>query len=170
MPAPIPARRTTWLRCATLAGSLLVGIALGLPSIALAGFGPAVDLSTPGVTAQQPQVATGADGTTVVVWGRASGGNGIEAVTRPPGAATFGAPVDVSGVVPAAWSPQVAVGPDGTTTVTWFGTDGTNDLIWVATRPAGATAFGSPVSLSATGQNADAPQIAVGPDGTTTIT
>ena len=64
----------------------------------------------------------------------------------------------------------MATGPDGTTTITWQRSDGSNLIVQAATRAANATTFSTPINLSTTGQNASNPQVATGPDGTTTIT
>ena len=149
----------------------LVLLALGAPAAMAQGFGPAEDLSVTGQDAQYPQLAVGADGATTVTWYRNNGSNYIvQSATRPGGSSTFGTPVDLSVAGRSAYDPQIAVGPDGATTVTWRRSNGTNDIVQAATRPAGSSTFGTPVDLSATGQNADVPQVAVGPDGATTVT
>jgi len=126
-------------------------------------------------------VAVGADGATTITWIRSNGTNDIiQAAARPAGSATFSAPVDLSASGRDALPPQVAVGADGATTITWWRWNGTrtlwnssynpNNIIQAATRPAGSATFGTPVDLSASGQSAAHPQVAVGPDGATTIT
>ena len=77
------------------------------------------------------------------------------------------APVDLSATGRDASLPQMAVAPDGTTTATWYRSNGTNYIVQASTRPPGGT-FSSPVDLSAPGQNANGPQLAVAPDGATT--
>ena len=79
-------------------------------------------------------------------------------------------PIDLSVTGQNATNPQVATGPDGTTTITWSRFDGSHNIVQAATRAANATTFSTPVDVSATGQDADSPQVATGPDGTTTIT
>ena len=130
-------------------------------------FGTPIDLSTPGQNASDPDVATGADGTTTAVWQRYNGANTIvQAATRPAGG-TFGTPVDLSTPGQDAGYPDVAIAPDGTTTAIWQRYNGSNTIVQAATRPAGGT-FDTPVDLSTPGQNAFQPQITTGPDGTTT--
>ena len=130
-------------------------------------FGTPIDLSTPGQNASDPDVATGADGTTTAVWQRYNGANTIvQAATRPAGG-TFGTPVDLSTPGQDAGYPDVAIAPDGTTTAIWRRYNGSNTIVQAATRPAGGT-FDTPVDLSTPGQNAFQPQITTGPDGTTT--
>jgi len=132
---------------------------------------PPIDLSTTGQNAQGPQVATGPDGTTTITWNRYNGSNNIvQAATRAANATTFSTPIDLSTTGQDADSPQVAIGPDGTTTITWTRYNGREYIVQAATRTANATTFSTPIDISTTGQNAFNPQVATGPDGTTTIT
>jgi phosphoserine aminotransferase len=132
---------------------------------------PPIDLSATGGNAENPQVATGPDGATTIIWRRVSGSSYIvQAATRAANATTFSTPIDVSTTGQNAGSPQVAIGPDGTTTITWHRYDGSNFIVQAATRAANATTFSTPINLSGTGGDAENPQVATGPDGTTTIT
>ncbi len=144
--------------------------AMPSPAAALDWSLPATDLSDgPNNNARGAQVAVGVDGTTTVVWTRSNGDNSIvQARTRPPGSATFGAAVDLSDTGLDAYHPQVAVGDDGTTTVVWSDDDG---FIQARTRPAGEDEFGGVVPLSDTVLDSEYPQVgvAVGVDGTTTV-
>ncbi len=134
-----------------------------------ATFGTPVDLSATGQNADYPQIAIGPDGAATAVWYRYDGADYlVQAATRPAGSATFGAPVDLSAASGNAYNPQIAIGPDGAATAVWYRYDGTNTTIQAAIRPAGSATFGTPVDLSATGQTADNPQIAIGPDGAAT--
>ncbi len=147
----------------------LVAIAV-VPGTASATFSAPVDLSAPLRDANRPQVAVGADGATTITWARYNGDNTIiQARTRPAGSGDFGGVVNLSEDGQNAANPQVAVGADGATTITWQRSNGTNEIIQARTRPAGQTAFGPFVDLSASGRDADSPQVAVGPDGATTI-
>ena len=126
-------------------------------------FGTPVNLSG-GVNSQ---VAVGPDGTATAVWERDDGSNTIiQAATRPPGG-PFADPNQLSVAGRSAFSPQIAVGPDGTATAVWRRSDGTNQIIQAATRPPGGS-FAEAVQLSVAGEDADDPQVAVGPDGTAT--
>jgi len=134
-------------------------------------FSTPIDLSATGQNAQNPQVAIGPDGTTTITWSRSNGSNYIvQAATRAANATTFSTPIDLSATGQSAGSPQVATGPDGTTTITWTRSNGTNNIVQAATRAANATTFSTPIDLSATGGDAYYPHVAIGPDGTTTIT
>ena len=76
-------------------------------------------------------------------------------------------PVNLSAPGQNADYPQIAIAADGTATAVWKRYTGAGDAVQSATRPAGGS-FGTPVNLSASGQSADHPQIAVSPDGTAT--
>ncbi len=60
--------------------------------------------------------------------------------------------------------PRLALDPAGDAVAAWYSLSGTNYIVRAASRPAGGS-FGAPVSLSATGQNADEPQVAIDPAG-----
>ncbi len=130
-------------------------------------FGTPVDLSEVGQNAFDPQITTAPDGTATAVWLRSNGSNSItQAATRPPGG-SFGTPVDLSEVGQNASYPQITTAPDGTATAVWLRSNGSNSIIQAATRPPGGS-FGTPVDLSAAGQDAFSPQITTAPDGTAT--
>ena len=65
---------------------------------------------------------------------------------------------------------DMAVAPNGYTAMVWLSTNGSNNIVQAATRAAGATTFGTTFDISAPGQNANNPKVAVGIDGLTTIT
>ncbi|MCO5315238.1 MAG: hypothetical protein M9938_03625 [Solirubrobacterales bacterium] len=133
-------------------------------------FGPPQDLSAAGRSAYDPDVAIAPDGTATVVWARFDGTNNvIQAATRPPNG-SFGSPVDLSAAGQSAAYPQVAAGPDGTTTVAWNRFNGTGFVTQVSTRPPGGS-FGLPVNLSTASVSDSAfdPELAFSPDGTTTV-
>ncbi len=134
-------------------------------------FGAVVDLSAAGQNAALPQVAVGADGATTVVWRRSYDGVNyiVQARTRPAGSVTFGAVVDLSAAGQNADNPQVAVAADGTTTVAWERFNGSHWIIQARTRPARSGTFAGALNLSATGQHAQSPQLAIAADGATTV-
>ncbi len=131
-------------------------------------FGTVEDLSEGGRNARQPQVATGPDGTTAVVWQRANNAFDvvIQARTRPPGG-SFGTVEDLSEGGEDASLAQVAVGPGGTATAVWRRDDGSNYISQTATRPAGGS-FGTVEDLSEGGEDAQESKVAIGSDGTVT--
>ena len=160
-------------------------------------FGAPINLSVPGSIGGGPDVAVAPNGgtttgTTTVVWRR---NNVVQASTRPP-SGTFGPPVvllsapgqniDVNptywpadqNVGPIVGGPEVAVAPDGTTTVVWTheivtssAVQGSTDwvIVQAVTRAAGSSTFSPPVDLSAHGQKAYQAQVAAAADGTTTV-
>ncbi len=133
-------------------------------------FGGAVDLSAAGQNASSPEVAVAVDGATTVVWYRYDGSNWIvQASTRPAGSGAFGGVVDLSAAGRDAYVPQLSVAVDGATTVVWPRWDGSNLIVQASTRAAGSGTFGGAVDLSATGQDAYDPEVAVAVDGATTV-
>jgi hypothetical protein len=134
-------------------------------------FGLPQDLSEDGGNAFEPEVAVAPDGATTVVWRRFNGLNMIaQAATRPAGSSVFGSPQDLSVGLRNAYEPQVAISPvGGATTVVWRSYNGADETIRAATRPAGSDTFGAPQELSATEGNAYEPQVAIAPDGATTV-
>jgi hypothetical protein len=97
----------------------------------------------------------------------------VATLTLPAGtasAATWPAPVPLTGVLGAVQATNVAIGPDGSAVaalVTW---DDPSDTFRVVTssRPPRGT-WSAPVTLSAPSVESTEPAIAIGPDGTTTI-
>lgn len=85
-------------------------------------------------------------------------------------AATWPAPVALTGVPGAAEDTTVAIAPDGTATaalVTWDEATDTYRVVTSSRPPRGA--WSPPVTLSAPSVESTEPAIAIGPDGTTTI-
>lgn len=115
-------------------------------------------------------IETGPDGRTTAVWTRYDGSNVVvQARTRPVGALDFAPTANLSLSGENASDPSLAFGSDGETTVVWTRSDGSNDRVQVTTRPAGSNQFSAPVNLSEAGQSSDAPQVAMGADGETTV-
>jgi len=153
---------------AAFAAAVLLA-AMPSPAAALSWSTPATDLSAAARNAQFPQVATGADGTTVVFW---TSGNTLQARIRPAGSDTFGAVEDLSSPELQVIEPDVAVGADGAITVVWASrlNVGSPFIIKAITRPAGSNTFGATVNLSSeVGVGSWRPQVAVAADGATTV-
>ncbi len=85
-------------------------------------------------------------------------------VASTPASAAFDGPTDVSQTEPEAFTPQIAMEPDGDALIVWQGNDGTKRRIRARRRSA-AGGFGGIQTVSAAGQDADSPQVAVGADG-----
>ena len=127
-------------------------------------WGTASDLSATGQSADSPQIAVASDGSATAVWIRYDGANNIiQAATRPAGG-SWSAPSDLSVTGQSAFSPQIAMASDGSATAVWSRFNGAKYIIQAATRPAGGS-WGAPTDLSATGQNAGTPHIAIASDG-----
>jgi hypothetical protein len=131
-------------------------------------FGVPVSLSASGQNAEFPRVAIDAVGDATVVWTRSNGTNTIiEAAYRPAGG-SFGAAVALSATGESAKDPSVAMDGAGDTAVSWQRSDGSDEIAQVALRPAGSV-FGTPVSLSASGQNAEFANVALDAQGEPTV-
>jgi PKD repeat protein len=105
---------------------------------------------------ENPQVAMDAHGDAVAVWVGSSGA--VQEAVRPPGARSFGKP----GVLSAtdAFDPQVAVDQNGDAVAVWDVLSGNFDVVQAAVQPAGG-AFAPATTLSATGQGAFSPTVAL---------
>ena len=106
-----------------------------------------VDVSSASEDASEPRVAIDSDGNAIVVWT----GVGAKRSERPAGDA-FSAPIRIAPDGELAVSPEVAVGDDGAAIVTWRRIVATNTVVLrAAVRAPGASAFGAPENLSASG-------------------
>jgi Glycosyl hydrolase family 26 len=131
-----------------------------------------VNLSQSGHDAAAPRIDVGADGTATVVWKRFVEGHYLVEERRltPAGDPL---PAEAANVLSEpgqdAVEPAVAAGADGTANVVWSRFDGAHSI--VQGRRVGAT--GEPEAttsnLSAEGQSAVAPQVAVAPSGAATV-
>jgi hypothetical protein len=156
---PSGAAVAAWIR--NDGADTLVQAAVRLPGGA---WGAPVTISAAAQSATAPQLAVDAQGGAVVVWSRSDGVNTIiQASRRPPGGA-WSAPVDLSAAGRNAEQPQVAVDPAGNAIAVWRRTNGVNWIIQAATRPV-LGAWSAPVDVSASGQNAATPQVAIGTGG-----
>jgi PKD domain-containing protein len=123
------------------------------------------DLSAP--TGQAPQLAMNAAGDAVAAW---SGFNGTDYVTwaaTRPGGGDWSNPVDLS--VPGEgdwWPPQVAIDAAGDATAVWERQIVGGHVIRAATLPADGTTWSEPKDLSAAGDDAHEPEVAVNAAGT----
>ena len=112
-------------------------------------------------------VAVDPEGEATAVWLlEREGGNRsvVQSATRPPGG-SWSAPVNLSPVKQDAYSPQVALDPQGVATVVWE--EEKRGEIQSATRPPGGS-WSAPVNLSAAGEWAREPQVAVDSQGNAT--
>jgi len=137
------------------------------PNGALGAIRP---LSAAGQDAFAPQVAVTAAGLATVTWARFDGTSFVVQARRITAA---GLPEESTKTLSAsgqdAAAPQVAMAPDGTATVVWKRFDGSHYLVQERRIAAGGTVESSAHTLSATGQDAVEPQVAVAADGTATV-
>ncbi len=134
-------------------------------------FSAPVEVSSAETTTalQGLQLAINATGEAVLAWVQKDPSSpdpnqfSVLASVRPAGG-SFSAPAIVSpqplSVGDKAQSPRVAIDAGGDVTVVWDYFDGTNWVIQAAVRPP-AGAFSTPVSLTADGENASAPAVAM---------
>ncbi len=123
-----------------------------------------VDLSAAGQNAHDPQVAVDPQGNAVAVWRSSSGASySVQAAVRPAGG-SWQAPVDLSAEGEDALEPQVTLDSQGDAVAVWERSNGANEVVQGAMRPVGGM-WQAPVDLSAAGQNAHDPQVAVDPQG-----
>jgi hypothetical protein len=117
--------------------------------------------ATGAAVVRTPQVAVAPNGTATFVWDR---GGIIQARTRSA-AGTFTPIQNLTASGRFASFPQVAVDPDGNSTFVWQRYDEDGKLV-IQTRARSAAGTLSAIQqLSAAGQNARHPQVAVDPDG-----
>ena len=135
-------------------------------------FGPAQDigLTDPchllGLDGATPDVALDAQGGAVIVF--RSDTDAARAAIMPPGG-TFGAPVDLATNVQTLEKvPRVAMNASGTAVAVWSKRVGTNAVIQSSTRQPGGP-FGAASTLSAAGQNAKDPRVAVNDAGAAAV-
>jgi len=136
-------------------------------------WGPVANLSATGQNALSPQVALSSDGTrATAVWRRLNGINIIiqsASATVSGVSASWGSVADLSATARDAYNPQVGLSSDGTkATAVWYRSNGSNTIIQSAsgTVSGGSASWGSVADLSATGQSAFNPQVALSSDGT----
>ncbi|HEX3361786.1 MAG TPA: PKD domain-containing protein [Solirubrobacterales bacterium] len=121
-----------------------------------------VDLSAAGHDASEPQVAVDPGGDAVAVWKRYDGTDYVVETASRPAGGSWQASVAISATGQNAENPQVAVDPGGDAVAVWKGPDGSKFIVETASRPAGGS-WQAPVAISAAGQNAVTPQVAIDP-------
>ena len=131
-----------------------------------AGWTTPEGLSVAGGNATGPQVAVDSSGVVTAVWYRSNGSNDIIQASRFSGG-SWQSPVDLSASGQNASGPQLAVDSSGVVTAVWYRYDGSNNPIIQASRFSGGS-WSSPVNLSASGQNAFYPHLAVDSSGVVT--
>jgi hypothetical protein len=120
--------------------------------------------------AVEAEVASAPDGASTVVWSRFDGSDSIVQERRIDSQGAIEGEVDdLSVPEEGAKQPEVAVDPDGTSTVVWTRFDGSHWLIQgQRLDPAGAP-DGAVANLSAGGRDAAEPQLAIDEEGRATV-
>lgn len=127
-----------------------------------------ITLSEMGRPPWEPDIAVAPDGEAVAVWDNWDSGQGtIQSASRPAGGSWQpsvtlsepGAPGE------SAWLPKVAVDPRGDAIVVWQRSNSSGDDIIQSSFRAADGAWEKPVNLSEAGENANAAQVALDPNG-----
>jgi Glycosyl hydrolase family 26 len=127
-------------------------------------------LSPSGQDALDPRVAVAPDGTAAVAWTRFDGSNFLVQARRIlPGGSVEEGTKNLSTTGQNSFSPQVAVGADGTATIVWKKFDGFHYLVQERRIAADGTREASFHTLSASKQDAIEPEVAAAADGTATV-
>jgi hypothetical protein len=85
------------------------------------------------------------------------------------GAPSWSTPVDVSVLSPQAGAPQIVAAADGSLTAVWQGFDGVNSIVQTSHSANRGATWGATTNLSAPGQNASFPHVAIAPNGSVTV-
>jgi len=127
------------------------------------------DLSLPGQNASAPQIAVDSSGNVMAVWSRSNGTNIIiQASTKPFGSSWQTVPDDLSLPGLSAFSPQIAVTPEGNAMAVWGRGSSGNVIIQASTKPLGGSWQTIPNNLSLTELGVGSPEIALDPAGNAT--
>jgi PKD domain/PASTA domain len=128
------------------------------------GWAPAQSLSSAGADAFQPQVAVNPSGSAVAAWLSFDGLTYVvQSAGRPRGGA-WSAVQNLSPPSPDLGAPQIALDPSGGAVAVWRGLNSARERIQAARRPARG-AWSAPRLLSASGGDADLPDVALDPAG-----
>ncbi len=134
------------------------------------GFTPVVNLSARGANHEDPRIAIGSDGRTVVAWKNMRHRNRtLQVRIAGPGSSRFGSVRTLSNAASDATENRVAIAPNGSIVVVWAQGQAGNRRIQARVMPKGAKRFGRTVNLSAGGTDAIDPSIAIAGDSTVTV-
>ncbi len=131
-----------------------------------------IDLSTIGQDAGVPQIAMSSDGLQAIsVWTRFDGSNFIVQSSYSTNSGTsWSASTDLSVAGQHALGPQIAVSSDGAKALAiWIRSNGSNNIVQIYRSTDGGASWGAPIDLSAVGQSAFFPQLAMDSSGTNAI-
>jgi hypothetical protein len=105
-----------------------------------------------------------AHGTAVAAWDDVAGSYNVVMATRQPAGGSWTAPQSLSLPSSLVDDPRIAVNPRGDAATVWRRFDGTYNRIQAAVRPTGGS-WSTAVTLSTSGLDADAPDVAIDPTG-----
>ena len=158
-----PTRIVTALWLGVLGGALL-GLLTVTPAVAAPAWLAPTNLSVGNEDGEDPQVAAGPQGEAIAIWESYDGsGTTIETASRPPGG-SWSTPTQLTAPGLDAYNPEIAIGPQGEAIAIWARVDGGKPLIQVATRAVDG-GWSAATNLSAPGQQADRPQVAIDAQG-----
>jgi hypothetical protein len=166
-----PRRARTRERASTLVGAALILLAVVVPAAALTtptAWETPVDLSAAGEDAWYSQVALDPAGNAIAVWARASSGGAnpiVQAAVRPAASGIWEPPQDLSAAGQPTTFPQLGVDAAGNAVAVWVGYSGITPIVQAAIRPAASGVWSAPQQISAIGERAENPQVAVDPAG-----
>jgi len=134
-------------------------------------LGPTVDLSQTGQNASSPDVAVAPDGTAAVVWKRSDSSHHY--LIKERHIAPDGTPEETSRTLSEsgqdAVEPDVGIAGDDAATVVWSRFDGEDSIVQERHIAPDGTPAATVLDLSASGQSAVSPQVAIAPGGEATV-
>jgi hypothetical protein len=132
-------------------------------------LGAVQTLSPPGEHGWQPQIAIDSSSTAVITWYRNDGAHyRVQMRVRSVGG-SLGVVQNVSPAGGNAQDPRVAMAPDGTAIFTWHRRDGANVARIQARARSASGEFSDVQTLSAAGQDASRPRVAIDADGNAVV-
>jgi hypothetical protein len=128
-------------------------------------FGAAQTLSDEGQHAFAPQVAVDPQGNAIVIWDRSDGTNRhVQAALRPADG-SFGRTQTLSAAGGSAFEPRIVFDSRGGAVVVWRQLNGANVRVQATFRQPGNGSFEPPQTISADGQSAGSPKVAIDGQG-----
>jgi hypothetical protein len=126
-------------------------------------FSTPVEISPGNSQEIDPQIAMAADGEATIVWSAESTEDAVESASWSP-ADGYSEVQQLSSTGADAGDPALASNASGDTLVSWRAGEGSGESIQAVAKPAGASEFGAPVTISAPGR-VQPPAVAIAPDG-----
>ena len=163
-PKGMPRMRTALVGLACVCATLM----LWPGQASAASWQPATDLSASGQNARTPQLALDGSGNAVAVWVRFNGTHSIVQSASRPAGGVWQPAQNASALGGHASDPQVVFDAAGNALAVWTRSNGTNEIVQAAWRPVGGS-WQAADNLSAVGQDAAYPQVAVNGAGTAVV-